>query len=267
MRREDLFSHYERELLYLRRAGEGFSRAYPKVAKRLALGPEQAGDPHVERLIESFAFLTSRLQLNLDRQFPVFTEGLLNILYPHLAKPVPSCGIAMVRVDPEAGEMTEGYILPRGTELIASAGDDARCRFTTSTDLELWPVALTATATVPTDKTPFADETVVNGALRIDIEALGGTPLEALEMRRLRVFINAEPSVSAAVYEALTTQVLQAAYVSEDGTVRHVRRAFMRNQRISVSRILCCPSPPTAIRPMVCCRTYLYFPRSSCSLT
>lgn len=180
MRREDLFSHYERELLYLRRAGEGFSRAYPKVAKRLALGPEQAGDPHVERLIESFAFLTSRLQLNLDRQFPVFTEGLLNILYPHLAKPVPSCGIAMVRVDPEAGEMTEGYILPRGTELIASAGDDARCRFTTSTDLELWPVALTATATVPTDKTPFADETVVNGALRIDIEALGGTPLEAL---------------------------------------------------------------------------------------
>ena len=61
MRREDLLDHYERELLYVRRAGEAFARSYPKIARRLALGPDQAADPNVERLIESFAFLSGRL--------------------------------------------------------------------------------------------------------------------------------------------------------------------------------------------------------------
>ncbi|MCA1974588.1 MAG: type VI secretion system baseplate subunit TssF, partial [Caenispirillum sp.] len=154
MRREDLYSHYERELLYLRRAGEGFARAYPKVAKRLALGPESAGDPHVERLIESFAFLTARVQMNLDRQFPVFTDALLDILYPHLSAPIPSCGIARLVPDGDAGQLTDGHVLPRGTELVAAAGEDARCRFTTTAPLTLWPVALTETAAQAPDGTP-----------------------------------------------------------------------------------------------------------------
>lgn len=209
MRREDLYSHYERELLYLRRAGEGFARAYPKVAKRLALGPESAGDPHVERLIESFAFLTARVQMNLDRQFPVFTDALLDILYPHLSAPIPSCGIARLVPDGDAGQLTDGHVLPRGTELVAAAGEDARCRFTTTAPLTLWPVALTETAAQAPDGTPFEDDASVAGVLRIELAAQG-VPLHETGLRTLRVFIHSEPTVAAALYEALTCHVRQA---------------------------------------------------------
>jgi type VI secretion system protein ImpG len=215
MRREDLLGHYERELLYLRRSGEGFARAYPKVAGRLALGPEQAGDPHVERLIESFAFLTARLQLNLDREFPRFTDALLGVLYPHLTAPVPSCAIARFKVDPDKGPLTDGYRIRRGTQLHALAGEDVRCRFTTTAEVELWPVALEATSVQAPDGYAFADG-LVAAVLRIDLAALG-TSFENLSMRRLRVFIDSEPTVAAALYEAMTCDVVDVVYESDGG--------------------------------------------------
>ena len=53
---EALLEFYKRELTYLRRMGGGFARLYPKVAGRLELGMDQCPDPHVERLMEAFAF-------------------------------------------------------------------------------------------------------------------------------------------------------------------------------------------------------------------
>jgi type VI secretion system protein ImpG len=221
MRREDLLAHYERELLYLRRAGEGFSRAYPKVASRLALGPDQAGDPHVERLIESFAFLTARLQLNLDREFPRFTDALLGVLYPHLTAPVPACSIARFDVAPDKGPLTDGYVLPRGTQVHALAGDNARCRFSTTADVGIWPVRLDRTTVHFPNDYPFLDSTVAS-VLRIDMSALG-VPFEALSMRRLRLFIDCEPTIAAALYEALTCDVVQVSYVGEGAAPVHRR--------------------------------------------
>ena len=215
MRREDLLGHYERELLYLRRAGEGFSRAFPKVAGRLALGPDEAGDPHVERLIESFAFLTARLQLNLDREFPRFTDALLGVLYPHLTAPIPSCAIARFKVDPEKGPLTDGYRIARGTPVHAMAGEDVRCRFTTTSEVELWPVSVDATSIQIPDGYAFEDG-LVAAVVRIDLSALG-VAFENLSLRRLRVFIDSEPTVAAALFEALTSDVVEAIYESDGG--------------------------------------------------
>ena len=218
MRREDLFDTYERELLYLRRAGAGFSRAFPKVAGRLALGPDVAGDPHVERLIESFAFLTARLQLDLDRQFPILTEALLGVLHPHLLAPVPSASIARFRVDPSAGQLTDGYELARGTPLVALAGQDVRCRFRTTMPLTLWPLEVERTLSQSVDATPFRDGPAA-AVLRIDLTG-GGQPVDGLPIRRLRLFINAEPTVASAVYEALTSTVVDTAFVADGGHCR-----------------------------------------------
>jgi type VI secretion system protein ImpG len=218
---DDLYGHYERELLYLRRAGAGFARTYPKVAGRLALGPEKAGDPHVERLLESFAFLTARLQLDLERQYPKLTDALLGVLYPHLVSPVPSCGIARFSADADSGQLTDGYVQPRGTELSAVAPGDLRCRFTTTQPVELWPVEIERTAGLAVDHAALGDDTVA--VLGIDLVASGVT-FDELPIKRLRVFINAEPTVAAAVYEALTCDHNEAVFLSGDGTVRHVVR-------------------------------------------
>ena len=56
---------YEKELSYLRRAGVEFAKKYPKIAARLELDAGQSPDPHVERLIESFAFLAADLKIKM----------------------------------------------------------------------------------------------------------------------------------------------------------------------------------------------------------
>lgn len=260
MRREDLYSHYERELLYLRRAGEGFARAYPKVAKRLALGPDEAGDPHVERLIESFAFLSSRLQLNLDAQFPVFTDALLGILYPHLSAPIPACGIARLTPDAEAGKMTDGHLLPRGTGLVAMAGPDMRCRFTTTSDLTIWPLEVTQTAHVEPDETPFADRGNISSVIQLRLEALAD-PLETLGVRRLRLFIHSESSVAAAVYEALTCHVREALFINEEGrSISVMGRPIIEAAGLALNENLL-PVPPNSHPAYGLLQEYFIFPQ------
>ena len=57
-----LSEYYQYELSYLRSAGSDFARKYPKIARRLDLSHNESSDPQIERLIESFAFLSGKLQ-------------------------------------------------------------------------------------------------------------------------------------------------------------------------------------------------------------
>src|SRR3982750_2061710 len=91
--RDELLGYYERELIFLRRMGADFARKYPKIAARLLLDEEKIEDPHVERIVESFAFLTARVGLKLDDELPEITESFLNVLYPHYLAPIPSMAI------------------------------------------------------------------------------------------------------------------------------------------------------------------------------
>src|SRR3954470_24067235 len=92
--RDELLNYYERELTFLRQMGAEFAERYPKVASRLLLEPDRCEDPHVERLIEASALLAARVHLRLDDDFPEITQSLLNIVYPHYTRPVPSLSVA-----------------------------------------------------------------------------------------------------------------------------------------------------------------------------
>jgi len=78
-----LFDYYQRELNYLRYQGSRFATQYPKIAQRLDFGAVESSDPHVERLLESFSYLTARLQRDIDDQFPRIAAAMLEVLYPH----------------------------------------------------------------------------------------------------------------------------------------------------------------------------------------
>ena len=58
--------------------------------------PDKCEDPHVERMLEAFAFLAARVHLKIDDEFPEITEALLSILYPHYLRPIPSMSVARV---------------------------------------------------------------------------------------------------------------------------------------------------------------------------
>ena len=120
--RDDLLQYYKSELAYLRRAAVGFKREYPKIASRLVIEENgETPDPHVERLIEAFAFLTARVHLKIDDDFPEITEALLQTLYPHYLRPLPSTTIVQLKLDPEQGKLSTGFTIPRHRRLLSHA--------------------------------------------------------------------------------------------------------------------------------------------------
>ena len=143
---EHLLPHYERELAFLRTRSSEFARQYPKIAGRLMLSGDVGDDPHVERLMEAFAFLSARIHKRLDDDFPQVTEALLETLYPHYLRPFPSCSIAQLNLGPLAGQMSQATVVPRGTVMTARPVQGVSCRFVSTQDVRLLPVRVAAAA-------------------------------------------------------------------------------------------------------------------------
>ena len=137
--------YYNQELKHVRETAAEFARAYPKVAGRLGMETLSVGDPYVERLIESFAFLAARIQLKMDARFPTFTQHLLQILYPSYQAPKPSMLVAQMRPMENEPGLAEGFPVPRHTMLRSriAPGDRTACEYRTAHDMKLWPLRLT----------------------------------------------------------------------------------------------------------------------------
>ena len=65
-----MLDYYNRELAYVREQGSEFAEQFPKVAARLGMRGLEVADPYVERLLEGFAFMSARIQLKMDAEFP-----------------------------------------------------------------------------------------------------------------------------------------------------------------------------------------------------
>ena len=66
---DELHPYYNRELGYLRKLAGEFAEQHPKIAGRLRLSGEATDDPHVERLLQGFAFIAARIHRKLDDDF------------------------------------------------------------------------------------------------------------------------------------------------------------------------------------------------------
>ena len=111
--RDELLAYYERELTFLRLMGAEYAEKYPKIAGRLILEEDKCEDPHVERMIEAFAFLAGRIHRKLDDELPEITESLLNVLYPHYLAPIPSMSVVQFAMDPAQAKLQTGQTIPR----------------------------------------------------------------------------------------------------------------------------------------------------------
>lgn len=213
--REELLDLYQAELSYLRRSGAAFAEMYPKVAGRLELGGDECPDPHVERLIEAFAFLTARIQHNLNEEFPEITTSLLDVLYPHYLCPVPATTVARMEVDPGQGKLTTGHRVPRHTPLFAQTRDGLHCRFRTCYPVTLWPVEVSHAGFESTDRYDFLDGLPgVATVLRIRIETLGGS-LRELDLKQLRFYLDGEMRTATTLHELLFAHAVRVAIVPE----------------------------------------------------
>src|ERR1700760_3190290 len=142
--RDELLLYYERELDYLRKSAAQFAEKHPKVASRLVLEPTKCEDPHVERLLEAFAFLAARVHLKLEDEFPEITEALLTVLYPQLVRPIPSMSVVEFQLDSEKGKLSSSIPIARDSLLQSRPVQGNPCTFRTCYDTVLWPVSVTA---------------------------------------------------------------------------------------------------------------------------
>jgi type VI secretion system protein ImpG len=212
---EALLSHYMAELTYLRTAGSEFARLYPSVAGALELAPYGSTDPHVQRLIESFAFLTARLQRTYDAHLPEAPAALLDTLYPQLVAPIPSMSIAAFRTDPEQSRAVAGTSVPAGTLLFAAAegsGPDITCRFRTGYPVVLWPIEVADARIESPTLYPFLDARPdVQRILRIRLRCQGNRRFSEFAPPSLRFFLPPRGGCRDEIYELLFTHLLGVA--------------------------------------------------------
>jgi type VI secretion system protein ImpG len=207
---DDLLLYYERELTYLRKLGAEFAEKYPKVASRLQLEASKTEDPHVERLLEGFAFLTARVHRRLDDDFPEISESLLEMLHPQMVRPLPAMCIVDMPLDPRQGRLPDGYHVPRGSMLHSRPVDGVPCSFRTVYDTTLWPLTISAAEWTSPDRVgggAYGREAV--GAIKLEVRAFEGVKLHEVAIDALRLHLAGDSSVTDTLYEVMMNNVAQ----------------------------------------------------------
>lgn len=206
-----LLRYYNRELQHVREMGAEFAREYPKIAGRLGMEGFECADPYVERLLEGFSFLAARVQLKLDAQYPVFTQHLLEMIYPHYLAPVPSMAVVQLQPNPKESALATGYTVARNTALRSLIAQDDRtaCEYRTAHDVALWPLELseakyfeTPAALAAAGITIPAGQ-LVRAGLRLKFTVTGGVQANMLALDRLPVFIAGADELPKRLYEQL----------------------------------------------------------------
>ena len=203
---DGFLQRYNEELSALRSRASRFADAFPKIAGRLRLTAEVADDPHVERLIQSFAYSAARVRQKLDDEFPELTDGLLETLYPHYLAPIPSMSI--VRFSPSE-TLASVQTVPRHTEILTEPLAGETCRFRTTQQVDIAPVEISAVTLsgqpIQAPLSPFAGAAA---CLRISIEPQDGRKLSEIGLERLRFHIASPWRQASALYELLVNHTL-----------------------------------------------------------
>jgi len=186
--------YYREELDYLRQLGKLLAQEKPYLARFLA---DKGGDPDAERLMEAFAFLSGSLRQKLEDEFPEFTHGLINMLWPNYLRPVPS--MTVVEYNPVATQFCAPVQVCRD-ELICSSpvrvtspgrhiltGNTATpapvCQFTLARDVWLQPLHIRDVRNASTLK---------EGVIEVDLFTEGHVSPSTLDLNKLTFWLGNE---------------------------------------------------------------------------
>jgi type VI secretion system protein ImpG len=195
--RDDHF-YYTQELRYLNQEGQYFAEKHPDIARQLGLEGVNAElrDPHSERVLEGFAFLTGRIRKMLDRQYPELAHALFNLVFPSYLRPVPSKTI--VQLYTVEGMLDKPQTIPRGTE-ISGKIDQTRITFSTSHEILVQPLDLSRLYVDPEVKADFS----ISAELKIH----EGVDPFVMDFDEVEFFIHGEPSVRFELFRQLNTEL------------------------------------------------------------
>jgi len=206
---DNLLNYYENELTFIRKMGVEFAKKHPDIARMLLLERDRCSDPHTERLIEAFAFISGRIHKKIDDDFPEITESLFSILYPHYINPIPS--MSVVKFNPSLKDISEtGYEIEKKTLLYSEPVGGNPCQFTTCYPVTLFPVEVVAAEICEPKK-------LVEGAVQsimIRLRTQNNLSFSQIDSGKLRFFLNGADQQVFHLYELLFNNVCHLEYES-----------------------------------------------------
>jgi type VI secretion system protein ImpG len=199
-------SYYQSELTFVRELGRLYAEINPSLAGMLA---ERSSDPDVERLIEGFAFLTARIRERIDDSVPEIIHSLTELLLPHYLRPIPASSI--LELQPIAGSLRKRQQVPKHTEVGSRPVQGTSCRFRTTADLDVLPIAIS--------EVKLEDPNSSRPSVRVTFDSTAKDARnEVFQKNGIRLFIHGETA-------AAPTFFLWMMRYLESVTIRGVSRA------------------------------------------
>ena len=196
--------YYQDELSFLRDLGQEFAAAYPAIAPMLA---ETGGDPDVERILEGVAFLTGKLRQKIDDELPEVIHSVAALLFPQYVRQIPAASV--VAFEPLPNVVREKVVVGRGSEVGSVPIEGVTCRFRSTQDVELLPLAV---------ESARIDASGLAETLRIELKVTGGAALSALELSKLNFYIHGERRLQDDLRLWLGAHVDSIAIAAVDGS-------------------------------------------------
>jgi type VI secretion system protein ImpG len=178
--------YFQDELTYLRELGKEFSDANPQLAPFLG---ERGSDPDVERLLEGFAFMSGRLTQRLNDQVPELTHNMIEMMWPHYLRPMPS--MSLIEFKPLPNALDDLRTIKRGVELDSKPVEGTACRFRTCYDVDMMPMTVSKAQ---------LKQDVKSSKLALTFSLQSGVSLSQLKPDKIRLFINADPVIAQTLY-------------------------------------------------------------------
>ncbi|MDR1390842.1 MAG: type VI secretion system baseplate subunit TssF [Holosporales bacterium] len=138
---KNFLDYYHDELFFLRQKGGEFAKNHPEIAGKLDIKNGESTDPQTERIIESVAFMSAKLNQKIDDNAQDIAFHLLSALYPNLINTFPSCGI--IKFEPDGPISASSIVqIKRGTNLFIKSKNDAEYQFKTLYPLNIYPISI-----------------------------------------------------------------------------------------------------------------------------
>ncbi|AZS51194.1 type VI secretion system baseplate subunit TssF [Entomomonas moraniae] len=196
--------YYLQELTALRRMGKQFAQRNPALAPFIGDGSR---DPDVERLLESFAFLTGRLRQRLDDELPELAHSLMNLLWPNYMRSLPAFSI--IEFD-ALDETEESVTLARHSVVNSTPVEGTVCQFQTCYETKINALDL--------DDVDYA---IKNGGAVLSLKLMlkGEGNLVGAPLDKLRLHLTGERYISQMLYLCLLRHIdtIQLVPLNEKG--------------------------------------------------
>lgn len=216
MKKDNFLAYYNQEIEYLQHAGARFAEHHPKVAQRLKINDTHVSDPHTARLIESFAFLTGRINYKIDQNFAELATRLLDVLYPHMTRPIPAMSVARVALQPAAYQTLDPIHFARHHSFYAVSGlQQLHCKFRSVYPLTVWPITITDAQVQAQDPVIFP-QNQADFFLSITLTCKNFAKLASHHCDELMFQIRSSLQKAAKIHQALFQQSANTVWMLKD---------------------------------------------------